>query len=264
MSIKDRWKRLDYWKRGALIGLIYSILTLGLVIILVGFEPLFVFWIVLLGVMTSPWSVITFWSYTYFLKIPETDAISQIFGIYWIIYFFVVSLLNILVGSISGFFIGKSKTKSKKKVLIYLILIWICIMFVLPIVEYRISKSKYESNRFPCNYFNNTQYKFENISFKILKQECKLDNNTLLFFFTLEAKNTASNTLIWSPAETFFMNSKLPYKEYVWSQGFHKDEYSYSIKPESSVIVYLYTFFENQSERFNLSIYKTGLLNNDT
>ncbi|MBI2657930.1 hypothetical protein HYX08_04525 [Candidatus Woesearchaeota archaeon] len=259
MSIKDMWKKLDYWKRGALIGIIYSIVTLGLVVILTAFMPLFVAWIVLLGFFTEPWSSLVLHLYSYLFNASLIEATEQVFGRYWHFYFLTITLLNMLVGVTIGFVIDKNKQKIKK-ILSSFIVIWVLLVFGIPITEYRFAKSDYEANRFPCNYFGKTEYEFEKISFRIFKQECKFEDQEVLFFFTMEAKNKAGNVIQWSPERTFFVDSKSIYKKYVWGQGFHKTDYSYLIEPENSVTVHLYTFFENQDGKSNLLIYQEGLI----
>lgn len=259
MLIKGRWKKLDYWKRGVLIGILYSIVTLVSVFLLTLFMPLFVAWIVFLGLFTEPWSSFILHLYSYLFNISLTEATVQVFGRYWYLYFIIIIFLNILIGGIVGFVIGKNKQKLKKRLLLFLI-IWVLLVFGVPFIEYRLAKLDYEANRFLCNYFDKTEYEFDKISFRILKQECKFIEQDVYFFFTLEARNKIDKVIKWSPEQTFFIDSKSPYKKYVWSQGFHKTDYSYLIEPESSVTVYLYTFFENQDGKSNLSIYQEGLI----
>lgn len=259
MDIKSSWNKLKYWRKGIILGLLYSILTLGLVILLTSFMPLFVAWIVLLWLITEPWSSIVLHLSLYIFNVIPIEAIEQVFGGYWYAYFLTVTLLNMLVGGIVGFIIDKNK-KKLKKIFFSFMVIWILLVFGIPLLEYRLAKLDYEANRFLCNYFDKTEYEFEKISFKILKQECKFEGQDVLFFFIMEAKNKANNIIQWSPERTFFMDSKSPYKKYVWGQGFHKTDYSYTIEPESLVTVYLYTFFENQDGKSNLSIYQEGLI----
>ncbi|GEM_PF-4584493 len=259
MLIKNRWEKLDWWKKGGLVGIIYSIVTLGFVVILTEFMPLFVAWIILLGFFTEPWSSLVLHLYSYFFNTTLKDATEQVFGRYWHFYFLTVTLLNVLMGVITGLVIGKNRQKFKKIILSFMVT-WILLVFGIPAIEYQLAKLDYEANRLPCNYFDKIEYRFEKVSFRILNQECKFEGQGVLFFFNMEVKNLADNKIQWSPEQTFFMSSESPYKKYVWGQGFHKTDYRYSIEPGRLVAVYLYAFFENHDSKSDLSIYQEGLI----